>query len=153
MKKEMESPNVKETSRKHKTLVVNIEKLFSAIFSLPLKGGKLDTYWLHRCTDAKVTGIEKNFRPRRHHNKRNGLNSSRSILMAHFSDKRSPDRAIWRFNCQRHIFWPHNSINLGVPNCRLLFVASTTLPRRWPRQFVLFRSKSLARQRRQQHFG
>jgi hypothetical protein len=44
MKKEMESPNVKETSRKHKTLVVNIEKLFSAIFSLPLKGGKLDTY-------------------------------------------------------------------------------------------------------------
>jgi len=73
--------------------------------------------------------------------------------MAHFPDKRSPDHPLWRLNGQRHIFWPHNSINFGVPNCRFLFVASTALPRCWSRQLILLCPKSLAGQRSQQHFS
>ena len=73
--------------------------------------------------------------------------------MAHFPDKRSTDHPVWRFNSQRHIFWPHISINLGVPNCSLLLVASTTLPRCWPRQLILLCSKSLTRQRSQQYLS
>ncbi|MGA2681955.1 MAG: hypothetical protein ABSF44_09170 [Candidatus Bathyarchaeia archaeon] len=45
MKKEKESPNVNRTNRKHDALLVKkSKKLFSAIFSLPLRGGKIDTY-------------------------------------------------------------------------------------------------------------
>ncbi len=45
MKKRMESLNVKNSSRKHDTLLVKKgKKLFSAIFSLPLGGGKIDFY-------------------------------------------------------------------------------------------------------------
>jgi hypothetical protein len=44
MKKEMEFPNVKETSGMLDALLVKREELFSAIFCLPLKGGKIDTY-------------------------------------------------------------------------------------------------------------
>ena len=153
MKKEMESPNVKETSGMHDALLVKSEKLFSAIFCLPLKGGKIDTHWLHRSTDTKVTSIEKNSRPRRRYNKRYGPNSSRSIFMAHFSDERSSDLAFWCFNGERHILWPYTSINFGVSNCCFLCVASTALPWGWSWQFVLFCSKSLTRQRKQQHFG
>jgi hypothetical protein len=123
--------------------------VFSAIYSLTFKGGEIDTYWLCRWKNAEVPGIEKNSRPRRRYDKRHGLDCSRSILMAHFSDKRGPDLALWRFNSQRHIFWPHYSINFGVPNCSFLFVASTALPRCWSRQFVLFCSTSFARQRKQ----
>jgi len=43
MKKRMESPNVKNSSRKHDALLVKKDKtLFSAIFSLPYRGGKVD---------------------------------------------------------------------------------------------------------------
>ena len=45
MKKEMESPNVNKTSRKHDApLVKKGKKLFSDIFSFPLIGGKTDGY-------------------------------------------------------------------------------------------------------------
>ncbi len=45
MKKEMESPNVKKTSRKHVALLVKKgKKVFPAISSLPFRGGKIDTY-------------------------------------------------------------------------------------------------------------
>ena len=45
MKKEMESLNVNKTSRKHDMLLVKeSRKLFSAIFSLPRIGGKIDGY-------------------------------------------------------------------------------------------------------------
>jgi hypothetical protein len=45
MKKEMESPNVNKTSRKHDaSLAKKDKKLFSAVFSLPPRGGKIDTY-------------------------------------------------------------------------------------------------------------
>ena len=45
MKKEMESLNVNKTSRKHDTLLVKKGKIiFSAIFSLPLRGGKINIY-------------------------------------------------------------------------------------------------------------
>jgi hypothetical protein len=45
MKKRMESPNVKKSSRKHDALLVKKgKKLFSAIFSLLLKGGKMYIY-------------------------------------------------------------------------------------------------------------
>jgi len=45
MKKEMESPNVKKTTRKHVALLVKKGKrLFSAISSLPFRGGEIDTY-------------------------------------------------------------------------------------------------------------
>jgi hypothetical protein len=45
MKKSMESPIVNKTSRKHDALLVKKgKKLLSAIFSLPLRGGKIDGY-------------------------------------------------------------------------------------------------------------
>ena len=45
MKKRMESPNVKKSSRKLDALLVKKgKKLVSAIFSLPLRGGKIDIY-------------------------------------------------------------------------------------------------------------
>jgi len=45
MKKEMESPNAKKTSRKHDALLVEkSEKLFSLISACPLRGGKIDLY-------------------------------------------------------------------------------------------------------------
>ncbi len=45
MKKRMESPNVKKSSRKHDTLLVKKGKsLLSDIFSLTLRGGKIDLY-------------------------------------------------------------------------------------------------------------
>ncbi|MGA2524547.1 MAG: hypothetical protein ABSF65_10405 [Candidatus Bathyarchaeia archaeon] len=45
MKKEMESPNVKKTTRKQITLLVQKGKrVFSAISSLPFRGGEIDTY-------------------------------------------------------------------------------------------------------------
>jgi len=45
MKKRMESPNVKKSSRKHDALLVKKgKKLFSGSFSLPLRGGKIDVY-------------------------------------------------------------------------------------------------------------
>ena len=40
MKKEMESPNVNKTDE----LAVEVKELISAIFSFPLRGGKIDTY-------------------------------------------------------------------------------------------------------------
>ena len=153
MKKEMESPNVKKTTRKHVALLKEGKRVFSAIYSLTFRGGEIDTYWLCKWKNAEVPGIEKNSQPRRRYDKRHGLDSSRGILMAHFSDKRSSDLAVWRFNSYRHIFWPYNSFNFGVPNCRFLFVAGTTLSRCGSRQFVLFCSKSLNRYRKQQHFG
>ena len=43
MKKRMKSPNIKKSSRKHDTLLVKKGKtLLSAIFSLPLRGGKIE---------------------------------------------------------------------------------------------------------------
>ena len=154
MKKEMESLIVNKTDRKHDALLAKKgKKLFSAISTLPLRGGKIDLYWLSRYADAKQNSIEKNSQPRRRYNQRHGLNSSRGILMAYFSDKRSSDLAVWRFNGKRHIFWPHISINFSFPNCRVLLVASTALPRCWSRQFILLCSKSLTRQRSQQHLS
>ena len=45
MKKLMEFPTVNKTSRKHDALLVKKDrKLFSVIFSLPLRGGKIDFY-------------------------------------------------------------------------------------------------------------
>jgi hypothetical protein len=44
MKKEMESPNVKKTTRKHVALLKEGKRVFSAIYSLTFKGGEIDTY-------------------------------------------------------------------------------------------------------------
>jgi hypothetical protein len=43
MKKRMKSPNIKKSSRKHDMLLVKKGTiLLSAIFSLPLRGGKIE---------------------------------------------------------------------------------------------------------------
>jgi len=43
MKKEMEALNVNKSNRKHDTLLVKKgKKIFSTIFSLPLRGGKIE---------------------------------------------------------------------------------------------------------------
>jgi hypothetical protein len=42
MKKRVESPDAKKSSRKHDALLITSKKLFAAIFSSPLRGGEID---------------------------------------------------------------------------------------------------------------
>ena len=154
MKKIIEVPTVNKSCSNHDALLVKKRKtLFSAVLSLSLRGGKADIRWHNRGTDAKQTSIEESSRPRRRYDKCYGLNSSRGIFMAHFSDKCGANNTVWRFNGVRYMAWSFTCINFGVFNCGFLFVAGTALPWCWSRQFVLLCSKSLTWQRKQQHFG